>query len=374
MTAPLLVTGAMRQRIVHALPEIMQPTWLRNTWAGEHGSGGLRAQVTSTASNLSATPTSVSGRSTARGRVARGADEHIGTFTRDQTLHSSGRAEVHHSYMSLTSAAHGTGYARSFNDRAFARYAAAGVDDVTIHAALSVGGYAWARQGFELHGDPAQRAQTIRNIIQRSGALTAEDHEVLKPWLVGADGVVGKETLDSVQDLAAIPGIGRRALLRNDWVGQRDIPRTTAWWSKYDRSTRMDAFNGVSHLKTPELVNERVTMASQAISSRLPAPFNRDAFGDAIRNALGGNAHLEPGRIDIRTASGEPVSLTASHPMQVAEGPVGVNLRISRDRTVTASENGTQELKPALRSGLDDAYRALGVARVQSMNGETRTL
>lgn len=367
MSALLSMSGAAQQRVLRAMPDILQPTWLRETWAGEHGTAGLRADVTGTRSELYISDRGIEGNSVADGNVTSRDGRYVGTFTRDQTLHPNGRAEVHHSYMVLDESTHGTGYARSFNDRAFARYAAAGVDDVTIDAALTVGGYAWARQGFELVGSKPERALAIRELVMESNKLTRADRAMLEPWLIRSDGSLPEHALTSVQDLAAIPGAGRRALLGNSWEGQRDIPRTTAWWSKYDPASRMDAINGVSHLRTPELVEQRTQMAADAISNRMPGPLNHTAFASEVQRALGGNADVTQGALNLRTVNDRVIAPDAREHIDLPEGRVDVRIGVNGDR-FTASE-GRTAVPPALRSGLDSAYRSLGIATVT--NGAT---
>ena len=372
MTTPLLLNGATQQRILRAMPDVLQPAWLKETWAGEHGSARLRAEVTDTRSDMQIEDGVLTGSSSVDGRVLTPEGRDVGTFTRDQTLHESGRAEVHHSYMVLNDRTHGTGFARSFNERAFARYAAAGVDDVTIEAALSVGGYAWARQGFELIGNASDRAMQVRDLVDYSDHLTRADRKLLDQWLIRDDGSLPEHGLDSVQDLAAIPGVGRRALLGNDWEGQRAIPRTTAWWSKYDRAARMDAFNGVSHLKTPDLVEQRVRTATEAITNRMPAPLSHVALADAVRTSLGGNADVTAGALNIRTWDGTLESSSSRATLRVPESLVDVRISASRGNQFNVSEQSTK-VSASLRSSLDDAYRSLGIATV-STGAQSRTL
>ncbi|MCZ4497275.1 MAG: hypothetical protein JWM25_1860, partial [Thermoleophilia bacterium] len=230
------ISQAAIKRVVTDIPDAMRPSWLKETWSGEHGTGGLRARVNSASSSLELTPNGMSGRSAASGSVLEG-ESRVGRFNRDQTLHASGRLEVHHSLMTIDSSRQGTGYARSFNDRAFARYAEAGVDDVTIDAALSMGGYAWARQGFELVGNGADevaratnRAEKLTRLVDRSRSkIDDAAYAELEPRLYRG-GELRPDTLTSVQELAAMP-VGRSVLVGNSWSGIRPIERANTWWA-----------------------------------------------------------------------------------------------------------------------------------------------
>lgn len=61
--------------------------------------------------------------------------------------------EVHHGYFKLDSSAQGGGFQTRWFEHALDGYAAHGFDRVTVHADIDVGGYAWAKQGFDFQSD-----------------------------------------------------------------------------------------------------------------------------------------------------------------------------------------------------------------------------
>lgn len=56
--------------------------------------------------------------------------------------------EVHHDYFKMEESAQGSGFGSSFYKHAEDSYSAIGVKSITMQANLEVGGYAWARMGF----------------------------------------------------------------------------------------------------------------------------------------------------------------------------------------------------------------------------------
>ena len=73
----------------------------------------------------------------------------VGNFNR--TLGKSGH--VYHSYFSISSEKHGTGFGTAFYRQSEESYAAAGYNMITLSANIDVGGYAWARMGFDFRYD-----------------------------------------------------------------------------------------------------------------------------------------------------------------------------------------------------------------------------
>lgn len=81
------------------------------------------------------------------------------TFVRDErTLF------VQHDLLSLNPKAQNQGLADRFNARAIAVYQAMGVDRIVLDAALTHGGYAWARQGFRISAPAEERHAIIARL------------------------------------------------------------------------------------------------------------------------------------------------------------------------------------------------------------------
>jgi len=87
-----------------------------------------------------------------RGDVYKPNGESPGYFRRTIFKNSDGKIEVHNDMFVLDSGVGGKGFGSRFYKNAEETYLQAGVDMVTIHANLSVGGYAWARMGYDFTG------------------------------------------------------------------------------------------------------------------------------------------------------------------------------------------------------------------------------
>ncbi|MCW2961309.1 MAG: hypothetical protein JWM90_1696 [Thermoleophilia bacterium] len=373
------ISQAAIKRVVADIPDAMRPSWLEQTWSGGHGAGGLRAQVDDVSSRLELTPNGMSGTSTADGQVKLGSSN-VGEFTRDQTLHESGRLEVHHSYLKLDSSMQGTGFARSFNDQAFARYAEAGVDDVTIDAALSMGGYAWARQGFELIGKGSDeiaratsRAEKLTGLVDRArGNIDDAAYAALEPRLYRG-GQLRADTLTSVQELAALP-VGRSVLVGNYWSGIRPIERANTWWAGRTPGGVEDIQRGVSHLLKPTDTSAAAGQASRRIAANLPPALDPSSLGRAFERTLrnvGGGATLDGergARTLIRLERGDALDeLSSSAALTTMDGQsIVLETRLARDGTVRGEEYLPSKLDDVgTRRALNAAWRELGVTDVQ---------
>lgn len=380
MTTPISLTGAAQTRIMQALPDAMQPSWLKSTWSGTYGSADLRADVGRVRVEAAIEDGLLIGESTARGKVFSGPHQ-VGTFTRDLSLHDEGRLEVHHSYLDLEAHAQGSGFARAFNDRAFERYAQAGVDDVTIFAALDVGGYAWARQGFELDTSGAAagerelaRAVQIRNLVayaESDGRLTEADVTMLDPRLLGADGVVHARTLTSIQDLAALPETGRRVLLGSSWNGVREIPRQQAWWHQSSDGVR-DVRDGVSYLTDPVTTRERVATAARHVESELPAPVRGDEVRAAFARRFANSANVEKVQTAIEYRR-EELHLGANASADLGDAQVKAEVALGKQGGLHVRQS-IRGNDAAVRATLDNVWRDLGVRSVADANGKPREL
>ena len=72
----------------------------------------------------------------------------VGSSSRAVEADENGRLVVDHSTLFINSAHHNKGIADRFNSHNIAEYQRLGVDRITLRAGDTVGGYAWARQGF----------------------------------------------------------------------------------------------------------------------------------------------------------------------------------------------------------------------------------
>lgn len=85
--------------------------------------------------------------------------EFIRTIVRDERT-----LVVKHDLLEINAKYRGQGIADRFNARAVATYEAMGVDRIVLDAAMTHGGYAWARQGFRIYGDNADRHAIVERL------------------------------------------------------------------------------------------------------------------------------------------------------------------------------------------------------------------
>lgn len=155
---------------------------------------------------------------------------HIGTVTR--TIRFDGHSLIaENEYLMIASSAQGTGFASEFNRHMENWYIANGFFSVKVHADIDVGGYAWARDGFDW--DSYTDAANMRRILNRidnedDGEATDEiDH-----WRSVIDDVTsGKRDFDELPtpfELSNIgwePGAyswpGKDGMLGSDWQGRK---------------------------------------------------------------------------------------------------------------------------------------------------------
>jgi len=79
---------------------------------------------------------------------------------RTYSKHADGTIEVHHDFFAIPSSEQGKGHASKMMAQSMAAYEKNGVHLVTTHANINVGGYAWAKQGFQ-----AQNPEGFRNSV-----------------------------------------------------------------------------------------------------------------------------------------------------------------------------------------------------------------
>jgi hypothetical protein len=375
-------------RAVRALPSALQPTWLESAWAGRFGAGGLAADMRHIKSEVDLTAAGIHGQSSARGAIVRNGED-VGTITRYLHLHPSGRLEAQHSYLQIHGTHQGTGFARALNDHAWSKYADAGVDDVTVHAAVSVGGYAWARQGFEILSSGADdaahkvsRAEKITRLVdtaRRAGRIGDAAFQALEPRLFRG-GKITADTLASVRELAAMPETGRAALLGQDWYGIRPIERTQAWWAGRAPGGYEAVQAGVSHLTQPENVRDASIAAARRISGQLPPALdaiNVARVGERELGRVGGGASLNRGAQDVAThldlGGGNEVLSAKSRVTYTTElgHRVVIGTRLDEMRGIVGYEDLPDAItSPTTSRSLNGIWRELGITRVEGLGGE----
>jgi hypothetical protein len=155
-----------------------------------------------------------------------------GEFQRKFFRDESGDMVVEHALLRIEDDYQGTGFSKVFNRTAENYYISHGVNKVDIHAALDVGGYAWAKQGFDWapkggatsnvkrQFDDVLSSPSLPASVRRSGEslrtrldLPTSDPDYPTPREVASWGYV--------QGASTWPG--KQTLLGSDWYGQKSL-------------------------------------------------------------------------------------------------------------------------------------------------------
>lgn len=94
----------------------------------------------------------------------------VGKFSRNISDENGDRVAIHES-LEIDPAHHGQGLADRFNTHAVAQYQKIGVDRIELEAGLTVGGYAWARQGYRLKDESEGKRYLFNQLARIEGQL-----------------------------------------------------------------------------------------------------------------------------------------------------------------------------------------------------------
>lgn len=171
----------------------------------------------------------------------------VGHFARRMRTTNEGQRVVQHDFLRLDETVQGQGLASSMNHRAEAYYRASGVDAIELTAAGggdNVGGYAWARAGYNwdpkvtprvnLDGLELARSRTPDEVWNMATEMSLED---LPNQLAWARTPAGRQEIASVVERLAgdnpptpfeISELGRAAAAPGEtWFGKRAMMGTT---------------------------------------------------------------------------------------------------------------------------------------------------
>ena len=144
----------------------------------------------------------------------------IGEFER--IIHSDG--EVHNEYLKLDRIEQGSGFGAKLYENSELTYLEAGIENVTIYANIDVGGYAWARMGFDFVND-ANREDIHESIVRNY----ARKHKVAKALaineLANSFGITYKSKAWEFAAFTDSDGdrIGKKVMLGSDWFAKKSI-------------------------------------------------------------------------------------------------------------------------------------------------------
>lgn len=157
----------------------------------------------------------------------------VGTIERQLFRDRDGTLHAYHALLSIDRSHQGQGFAQAWNDHLYAWYRESGLSYVKVTANIDVGGYTWARQGFDFADEHA--AATIRRRLRaflegQGGSLRPEQvltAEAMLKRLDGTFGSPGYPTAYEVSQTGRLPGQnkrndvwpGRAAMLGSFWSG-----------------------------------------------------------------------------------------------------------------------------------------------------------
>lgn len=168
----------------------------------------------------------------------------VGTFDRLISVEKRGVVAVDHTELMIAAAHRSKGLADRFNAHAVAKYQEMGVDRITLHAGDTVGGFAWARQGFRF-ANYDTRVKTVHNALKAIEAdakysplirgnpeakkqIEDEVFAIRKAMEAGEDvqpihlASIGERTKWQSEDEIGNPYTnwpGKRAMMRQSWEG-----------------------------------------------------------------------------------------------------------------------------------------------------------
>jgi len=90
----------------------------------------------------------------------------VGEFKRVFKVNKDGVFMVEHEYLLMDSAVQGQGFAKQFNKQAFSHYKKMGVERTQLQADIDVGGYAWAREGYDWAPDDVPNLAEMNDRIK----------------------------------------------------------------------------------------------------------------------------------------------------------------------------------------------------------------
>ena len=152
----------------------------------------------------------------------------VGNFTRTLTPYS-----VHHDLFELSTSVQGTGFGSEFYQHVEEEYLNMGIESIDLQANLSVGGYAWARMGFDFQDDYV-REGIVENFrseyVERYGPRgedydDEDDYDFDLEYAADDSGI----TYDSAAwDIASFVGpdghkLGKEIMLGSNWNAVKQL-------------------------------------------------------------------------------------------------------------------------------------------------------
>lgn len=185
-----------------------------------------------------------------RGRVLDSNGYQVGSFSR-QYGEAGGRLTAYHAYLQISGSVQGNGFSNAFNGHLINWYRHSGVESVSVHANIDVGGYTWASFGYDFadESDAVTMADRFRRTLRSlettggysggrrprgAGMQTADQVAALRTLLARVDnsrfGQPGYPTAYEFSQAGRWPGAGGR---RDVWIGKA-LMLGTSWHGRLD--------------------------------------------------------------------------------------------------------------------------------------------
>jgi GNAT superfamily N-acetyltransferase len=347
-------------RLVELTPLALRPSWMHAAWEFADDASRVATELTDASSRMLVKPGTFSGQGEATGLVRAAGEVGTGSVKRTIDLADTGLVSIRHAELVVPDAAQGRGFGRAFTDRAFARYALAGVDEVRLEAGKSMGQYAWAKQGFEqvvpasltaaqaVHKRATDAANLVR-LAHKQHRITAQQFAQLEPRLIRSDGSLPADPIRSFADVADTPW-GREILEGRNWHGRRAV-ESGPWWS-----AGRDAGDGVAQLRSHA---DAVATSANGMLDSLPMELDPRRFGPRLEQATGLRVSADDTYTAVNLDRGEsPAAMTL---YRLGDGSAKVDLRLKAGTTEPLEGTVLTWAESDARDRLIAGARELGV-------------
>lgn len=155
-----------------------------------------------------------------------------GEFHRRFINDDNGNLAVSHELLQLDDDYQGSGFSKVFNRQAEDYYISHGITDIHVHAALGVGGFAWARQGFDWarNGGATWQVKDGMDSVLESGLLPSSVERSGRSLRARLDLPTSDPDYPTPREVASwgyVRGAdmwpGKESLLGSDWYGIKEL-------------------------------------------------------------------------------------------------------------------------------------------------------
>lgn len=193
-------------------------TGYRSEVTGIHRAGDPNPDINE---RLGGKPTVPAGRTMVTVRVTDSSGNQIGEAVR--TIHPASQARVNHNSLVLREGYRGQGFATRFNAHAEDTYRTNGIKEITLHADIDVGGYAWARAGYDFRNNRTRSATVAKAYVE---SIKRHDSDAVISQF-RQHHLSGKATPLDLAMVGHTPGAktwpGKEIMLESDWQGVKRL-------------------------------------------------------------------------------------------------------------------------------------------------------